>query len=83
LGGSLDAEISKHRYHVASHVRILLDQHISVNGDHISGHFTAHKDGTIHAHKIARLLSRLYKNVMVNLDAISALSCQCWSSQKC
>ncbi len=75
LGSGLDTDISQHRRHAASHLRTLLYYHISVNRDHISGHFATHEDGAIYAYDIARFLPGLDENVTINLDAVRALFC--------
>jgi hypothetical protein len=73
LRSALDANIAEYGGHTASHLRTLLDDYISVNRDRISSHVTAHKDGTIYAYEIARLLSRIEKDVMIRLDPIRVL----------
>jgi hypothetical protein len=69
---ALKTEISEHHGHITSHLRSLFDHYIAVNGGYISGHFPAHKYGAVYACEVARLLSGVDKDVMVELDAVGA-----------
>jgi hypothetical protein len=69
---ALKTEISEHHGHVASHLRPLFDDYIPVNGGYVSGHFPTHKYGAVYASEVARLLSWVDKDVMVELDAVGA-----------
>ena len=82
LRRALKTEISEHHGDIASHLGALFDDYISVNGGYVSGHFATHKYGAVYTCEIARVLSGVDKDVMVELQAVGAFLCQGWSSQQ-